>query len=237
MPHPLLTRLAPDCLHEGLPTSVQPSFYPWLRGSLRRELSGGDAGASLLSADSGSSELLLFLQRQGKLSPCTSTSEENGLRIEAVSGFVQGASDPDKGQYVFAYNMRFTNIGKRPLRVLARQYDFRETSGALASQIKQDQPEAAGVVGFTPLLECGASFEFGSGVVLRSPRGLVTGRFLVMSEPQDLSSDDAHMHEKMQEAELMLRFVYYKGLGTEQFHVPLGQLRFDADVACASLRR
>jgi len=171
------------------------------------------------------------------LAACTSSGEEGGLRVDAVSGFVQQATDQENSQYVFTYNMRFTNTGSRRLRVLGRQYDFREGSGALASQIKPGQPEAAGVVGFTPLLEPGRSFEFGSGVVLHSPRGVVTGRFLVMVEPDELSDEDVQMHRKMEEAELMLRFVYLKGLGTEQFYLPLGQLHFDADVPCVSQRR
>mmetsp|Transcript_110409 Transcript_110409/g.235816 ORF Transcript_110409/g.235816 Transcript_110409/m.235816 type:complete len:307 (+) Transcript_110409:16-936(+) len=235
-PHPLLLRLMPDCLREGLAHTASGNvspLAPWLRAALRRdpgELGGGQGGAGTAIV-----QALKFLQLQSTIAPCTSTSEEGGLRVEAVSGFVREASDVAKNNYVFAYNMRFTNIGSRRLRVLGRQYDFRDGEGALSSQIKPEQPEAAGVVGFTPFLEPGAAFEFGSGVVLRTPRGLVTGRFLVMEEPE-LSDEDAKMHSKMEQAELMLRFVYLKGLGTEKFHLPVGQLRFDANVPCVALR-
>jgi len=178
--------------------------------------------------------VLKFLKEQGALSACTSSSSEEGLCVDTVSGFARSASQAESGQFVFAYNMRFTNTGSRNVRVLARQYDFRDASGELASRIEHQQPEAAGVVGFTPLLKPGECFEFGSGVVLRTPRGSVVGRFLSMVEP-DLSGEDARMHEEMEKAELMLRFVYFRGLETKQFHVPLGQLRFDADVRCVSL--
>merc|ERR1712151_306341 len=117
---------------------------------------------------------------------------------------------------------------------MGRQYDFLEASGDLASRIKPEQPEAAGVVGFTPLLEPGSAFEFGSGCVLRSSRGSASGRFLVMVEPE-LQDKDAEMHAQMEQAELMLRLVYFKGLGTPQFHLPLDQLNFDAGVKCVSL--
>merc|ERR1712232_1469735 len=124
--------------------------------------------------------------------------------------------------------------GTRRLRILGRQYDFRDGSDALASQIKQRQPEAAGVVGFTPLLESGSSFEFGSGTVLRTAEGLVTGKFLVMVEPE-LGDEDKQLHDAMENAELMLRFVYFKGLETEQFHLPIGPLRFDKEIQAMSI--
>lgn len=240
--HPLLLRTAPRCVHQGLAGGTGCSFGPWLRGKLRRGLndgchSGTSTPEAVLGGGTAASDTMRFLKQQGALAECTSTFEEGGLCVEAVSGYVQAASDMEKGQYVFTYNMRFRNTGSRHLRVLSRQYDFREGSGALASQIKPTQPEAAGVVGFTPLVEPGSSFEFGSGVVLRSPRGAVTGRFLVMEEPEDLKPEDARMHKNMLEAELMLRYVYLKGLGTKQFHLPLGQLRFDAEVPCVGHQR
>mmetsp|Transcript_56758 Transcript_56758/g.166110 ORF Transcript_56758/g.166110 Transcript_56758/m.166110 type:complete len:286 (+) Transcript_56758:64-921(+) len=240
-PHPLLLQSAPRCLHEGLAESSRCPFGTWLRGKLRHGLNSGCSPGSAVSealfSDVNSAAILRFVKQQGALAACTSTSEEGGISVEAVSGYVQAASDTEKSQYVFAYNMRFRNTGSRRLRVLSRQYDFREGSGMVASQIKPGQPEAAGVVGFTPLVEPGSSFEFGSGVVLQSPRGMVTGRFLVMEEPEDMKQEDAQMHESMLEAELSLRYVYLKGLGTKQFHLPLGQLRFDVDVPCIGNRR
>eukprot|EP00928_Gymnodinium_smaydae_P038588 TRINITY_DN26593_c0_g2_i1.p1 TRINITY_DN26593_c0_g2~~TRINITY_DN26593_c0_g2_i1.p1 ORF type:complete len:318 (-),score=67.78 TRINITY_DN26593_c0_g2_i1:54-980(-) len=256
-PHPLLLRLAPACLHEGIATAAAASAAPappagggsdarpsvfvrWLRRSLRRAIAGssapGAAGAGeerrpLLEEDEGRG-VLAFLQTQRALSACTSSSEEDGLRIDAVCGFLM----KDRDQHVFAYNMRFTNNSDRPLRVLSRQYDFRESSGSVSTQIKDDQIEAAGVVGFTPLLRPGAAFEFGSGTMLKSSRGLLVGRFLVMEEPK-MAAEDMAMHESMEEAELMLRLVYYKGLGTKQFHLPLGQLHFDAEVPSLRIGR
>jgi len=240
-PHPILLQSTPRCLHQGLAGGSQCSFGPWLRGKFRRGLNDGchpgAAASEALLDDVNAAETLKFLKHQGALADCTSSSEDGGLCVEAVSGYVQAASDMDKGRYVFTYNMCFRNTGSRRLRVLSRQYDFREGSGELASQIKPTQPEAAGVVGFTPLVEPGQSFEFGSGVVLRSPRGSVTGRFLVMEEPDELKPEDVQMHKTMLEAELMLRFVYLKGLGTKQFDLLLGQLRFDADVPCVGHQR
>lgn len=214
---------------------------PWLRHRLRAALAANPAEGRLnevfqhlLGSDSSGGvsddgqRVLEFIRQQGALADCTSVSEEGGLRIEAVSGFV-GLS---QGSHVFTYNMRFTNTGSQRLRVLGRQYDFREDSGDLTTQIKMETPEAAGVVGFTPLLEPGASFEFGSGVQLKTRLGCVTGRFLVVEEP-DLEGKEARTHAQMEKAELMLRFVYFKGLGTRQFYLPLGTLRFNSEVPCA----
>lgn len=235
-PHPLLMRMAPSCLHEGLTSCAGKRPFPeWLRDALRDKLASAD-DAALFGTGEDDMAVLHFLAHQGQLRTCTSTHEENGLRFDAVSGFVKAASDLAKGQHVFAYNMRFTNTGSRRLRVLGRIYDFRDASGSLSTQISAAATESAGVVGYTPLLEPGQSFEFGSGVVLQTPRGSLVGRFLVMEEP-DLDGADAKLHERMEEAELTLRFVYYKGLGTDQFHMPLGTLKFDTEVECATLKR
>jgi ApaG protein len=155
--------------------------------------------------------------------------------VEAVSGFVQSKSNTEANKYVFAYNMSFTNVGKQRLRILSRQYEFRNAGGEVTKQISPDQPEAAGLVGygrFTPMLEPGQRFDFGSATMLRSPQGTLTGGFVVAVEPQGLTDEDADLYEKMVDQELMLRYAYLKGLGTKQFHVSLGQLNFDASVPC-----
>jgi uncharacterized protein affecting Mg2+/Co2+ transport len=194
---------------------------------LRQELvKSGESTASVASP-----EVLQFLRDGHNISTCTSISEEGGLHLDVVSGFVHHASSND--QYTFAYNMRFTNLSNRRLRILARQYDFCDASGAISSQVKVEQPEAAGVVGFTPLLEPGVSFVFGSGAAMKTPKGSVTGKFLVMVEPE-LRAEEMKMHQEMEKADLFLRFAYLKGLETEQFHMTFNELRFDKDVPCVS---
>eukprot|EP00930_Biecheleria_cincta_P092659 TRINITY_DN82663_c0_g1_i1.p1 TRINITY_DN82663_c0_g1~~TRINITY_DN82663_c0_g1_i1.p1 ORF type:complete len:266 (+),score=41.53 TRINITY_DN82663_c0_g1_i1:70-867(+) len=218
-PHPLLKLMVP----QGLEVTGQP-LAAQLREELRREaeLPWGDISE--------------FLAKQRTLAICTSTSEKDGLRVEAVSGFVKGSSNLKAGQYVFSYNMRFTNRSDKALRVLARQYDFRDGIGELASQISLSQAEAAGIVGYTPLIAPGSGFEFGSGVALSTPRGSVTGKFLVMVEPE-LSGEDAKLHERMSESDLMMRYAYFRSLDVPMFHLPLGRLRFDSEVPVVTLQR
>lgn len=223
VPHPLLVLMAPKCLRPGLTGAVRDeTFSSWLRAEMRR----GFADPLVLT----------FLQWQNTLHKCTSASEQDGLHLQAVSGYVEHASDPKMGKHVFTYNMRFTNASDRSVRVLARQYDFRDGTGALASQIKHQQPEAAGVVGYTPLIAPGSSFEFGSGVVLRTEKGTVTGKFIAMVEPELPDEEEQRLHRKMvsENQELMLRYVYLKGLDAKIFEVPLRQMWFDKDVHCVS---
>lgn len=221
-PHPLLARVAPRAVQAGL---AHPGpFAAWVRNLLR----GPRLDTEVLE------EVLHFVHRQRALAVCTAVGEQNGLRVEAVSGFVKPSSEKNSTNYVFAYNMRFTNVGQRPLRVLAREYEFFETSGSLSSQIKFEQPESAGVVGYTPLLKPGSSFEFGSGVQFRSSSGTVIGKFLVIVEPK-LDGVDMQVHEAMEGAELMLRRVYYEGLRTEVFTVHLDPLHFDSENPCATV--
>lgn len=228
--HPLLGLVTPHCLHKpltGLPRPLGPN--------VRRLLRSGDA-ESISAVLDQSEDAARFLRDQSTIGTCTSSSEEQGVRIDCVSGYVASASQPSGGkgnkpQYVFAYNMRFTNTGDRRWRLLARQYDFQDASQEVKQQIKSDHPHAAGVVGFTPALSPGESFEFGSGTALETPTGVVTGQFLMMDEPE-LEGEDADFHQKMEEAELNVRVAYLRGLETRQFHVPLGRLAFDASVPC-----
>lgn len=196
---------------------------------LLRSKDAEDVSAVLADSDN----VARFLRDQAAIATCTSTSEEQGVRIDCVSGYVASASQPAAGgkqaQYVFAYNMRFTNTGERRWRLLARQYVFRDASADVKQQIKADHPHAAGVVGFTPALSPGESFEFGSGTALETPAGEVTGQFLLMDEPE-LEGEDADFHKQMEEAELNVRVAYLRGLETRQFHVPLGRLAFDSTV-------
>eukprot|EP00929_Paragymnodinium_shiwhaense_P055330 TRINITY_DN27726_c1_g1_i4.p1 TRINITY_DN27726_c1_g1~~TRINITY_DN27726_c1_g1_i4.p1 ORF type:complete len:283 (-),score=51.54 TRINITY_DN27726_c1_g1_i4:75-923(-) len=235
-PHPLLAQdgVAPASLQKFLKanTAGGPPFAPWLRQQLR-------SGAVSHGSTEGNSEDALtiedlsdFLQWQQGLARCTTRSAANGLEVHATSGFVQL---DQRSEYIFSYNMRFTNHSQKRYRVLSRQYDFVEEDGRLAAQVKPKQMEAAGVVGYTPLLEPGACFEFGSGTVMKSPRGSVSGQFLVMEEP-DLTGGDAEVHASMEKADLMLRLVYYKGLGTKTFYLPLSDLQFDAAVTVLSLQ-
>lgn len=232
--HPLLKMFSPRSVHEGLQAAGgQRPLGAWLREQFRNRRQD-----ELANDTPDTQEVLDFLRAQGTLVSCRASSSCRGLRIDAVSGYLQNASQPAQGQFVFAYNFRFVNDGDRSLRILARQYDFRDASGGLSTQIKQDQLEAAGVVGFTPVLQPGEGFEFGSGVVLKTPRGMLTGKFLVMEEPAfEEGSEEHKIHESMANAELMLRLVYFKGLNTDQFYAPLSQLRFDANVACVSMAR
>lgn len=233
----VLAEATPDALQAP---SKQP-FVPWARSLLRDELRWNKKAkpslAVLLGGGSETSDALDFLRQQYALGSCTSASEEGGLRVNAVSGFIESKSDAAKNKYVFAYNMSITNVGKQPLRILSRQYEFHTEGGGEAQQVMSDHPETAvetaGLVGYTPLLEPGQRFEFGSGTVLRSPKGSLTGEFLVTVEPEGLGSDDARVHSTMEDQELMLRYAYFKGLDTERFRVPLGRLHFDASVPCA----
>lgn len=228
----------------SLPALGKP-FIPWVRSLVRNELcshKGGSSNASsavplLLGGGRETDAALDFLRQQKALSACTSASEEAGLRVDAVSGFVvKSESYYEPSRYVFTYNVSLTNVGTQPLRILGRQCEYRNASGELAKKIDIEQPEAVGLEGFTPLLEPGESFEFGSGTMLPSPQGSLTGGFLVAVENEHLSGEDAQVHAQMEEQDLMLRYMYFKGLGTEKIHVPLGRLNFDASVPCVATR-
>lgn len=240
--HPVFLNSAPSCIHQQITdVGTKSTFIDWVREELRRELKGVNVATGLTQASfldnvsTNGVEVLEFLRWQSKLVGCTSSSEQQGLRVDGVSGVVENNSNAVEGQHLFAYNMRFTNTSQHRLRILSRQYDFYEESGQVVKQIEATQPEAAGVVGVTPCLGPGEVFDFGSGTMLHSPRGFLTGSFLVMHEPVFfVPGTDVELHKQMEEAELVLRVEYMRSLDTKVFRLPLGMLHFNADTPCIS---
>jgi len=219
----------PSCLADACcaaQMSGQP-FHNWLRAALR-----GDTAACLVERNV---EIIKFLQHQRRLQHhgCVATAQRLGLRAEAVSGFVPNASDPGSNRHVFAYNVKLTNTSSVSLRVVGLQHVLEDAGGDIAGELSATQPEASGVMGLTPCIRPGQSFEFGSAVMLRTPMGAVSGNVLIMKEP-NLQGDDLQMHDHLEEADLMVRYAYYRDLPTPRFTMPWGMLFFNSDVPVAS---
>ncbi len=92
------------------------------------------------------------------------------VRAEATSAF-RGRDEPS-GKWVFAYRIRIANQGSVPVQVIGREWEIRNKDGSLHAAVPWGSP---GVVGQTPRLLPGESFEYMSGTTLATAGGSVRG--------------------------------------------------------------
>jgi ApaG protein len=95
----------------------------------------------------------------------------HGIRVEVRSSYVRERSDPDQGQWFFAYSVRISNEGQAPVQLLSRHWVITDADG------KVSEVKGPGVVGEQPLLDPGESFEYTSACPLETPYGTMHGTY------------------------------------------------------------
>ncbi|KAH7477096.1 hypothetical protein KRP22_001021 [Phytophthora ramorum] len=131
-------------------------------------------------------EALGELSEQLLLAQCSSVTVTNGVRIEATSKYVESHSDPATNTYRFAYRVAITNQNTdSSVQILGRQYTFESEKGQRIA-LPRNSP---GVVGATPVLAPGQTFEYASGVDIDAPRGSVTGCLHALRKTEEQDDD------------------------------------------------
>jgi ApaG protein len=105
-----------------------------------------------------------------------STAVTNGIRVEVQSQYLPQQSHPASERFVFAYRIRITNEGERPVQLLTRHWIVTHGDG------HAEEVHGAGVVGEQPALAPGHAFEYTSGCILRTPRGNMKGTYEFVDE-------------------------------------------------------
>jgi ApaG protein len=84
-------------------------------------------------------------------------------------------SSPENGYFFWAYTIEITNRGAVTVQLKTRHWKITDAHGKL------QEVRGPGVVGETPVLEPGESFEYTSGVPLPTPSGFMTGTYGMVS--------------------------------------------------------
>eukprot|EP00397_Hematodinium_sp_SG-2012_P034139 GEMP01036572.1.p1 GENE.GEMP01036572.1~~GEMP01036572.1.p1 ORF type:complete len:261 (+),score=32.85 GEMP01036572.1:38-820(+) len=173
--------------------------------------------------------ILRSLQMQHVLPTVRSVTLTRGLEVDLVTGCVDASAD----RFVFAYNILLRNVGDRPIRVICRNYEFRDDTGRLVSHIAPGAKESMGIVGYTPLIEPNVAMLFGSGVSFRTPTGTLTGSFTACF---DYKRADA-----VEKGAVADRFPFMKKLvqekpPSEKFEAILGPVNFDARIVAETFQ-
>ena len=109
-----------------------------------------------------------------------SDTTTRGIRIVVRPQFVPEQSQPDNGQYLFAYHVRIENQGTEVVQLVSRHWAI--TNGAN----KVEHVRGPGVVGYQPVLKPGEMFEYTSACPLDTPVGTMHGEFnMVVQSSQE----------------------------------------------------
>ena len=98
------------------------------------------------------------------------------IEVQVTPRFLSERSSPENGYYFWAYTIEITNRGTAAVQLKTRHWKITDANGRL------QEVKGAGVVGETPTLEPGESFEYTSGVPLPTPSGFMTGTYGMVSE-------------------------------------------------------
>lgn len=105
-----------------------------------------------------------------------SDTKTRDLRITVRPEFVDAQSDMSAEQYLFAYHVTLSNEGAEKLQVISRHWIITDGNGEV------EEVRGPGLVGETPILLAGESFEYSSACPLKTPIGTMEGSFQVICE-------------------------------------------------------
>ncbi|MGQ0587039.1 MAG: Co2+/Mg2+ efflux protein ApaG [Gammaproteobacteria bacterium] len=100
-----------------------------------------------------------------------SDTTTRGVRIQVRPRFIPEQSDPDNGQWLFAYHITIRNDGGETVQLISRHWVITDGEG------KVEEVRGPGVVGYQPVLKPGEEFEYTSGCPLATPVGTMHGEF------------------------------------------------------------
>jgi len=104
------------------------------------------------------------------------TATTRAICVTVKPQYLPDQSDPNKSQYVWAYQVRIENKGDTPVQLRSRHWKITDGLGRL------QEVKGPGVVGKTPRLRPGEVFEYTSGTPLSTSSGIMGGTYQMVSE-------------------------------------------------------
>ncbi len=108
------------------------------------------------------------------LFPNVATTRDIAVRV-AVS-FLAEQSNPSLGRWFWSYHIRIENGSGVSVQLLARSWKIVDGRGSI------QEVHGEGVVGETPLIPPGGSFDYVSGCPLDTPSGAMSGTYRMVDE-------------------------------------------------------
>ena len=102
--------------------------------------------------------------------------KKHRITVTARAAYLPEQSDPDLGQYAFAYTITLRNTGNVPAQLISRHWIITDADGRV------QEVRGLGVIGQQPLLKPDESFEYTSGTSLATPVGTMRGSYQMLAE-------------------------------------------------------
>lgn len=99
-----------------------------------------------------------------------------GVTVRVSPSFLEDQSDPQSGQFVWAYHIRIENGGDEAVQLISRHWVITDARG------RAQEVRGLGVVGEQPLLAPGAKYDYVSGCPLPTPSGTMQGSYQMVAE-------------------------------------------------------
>ncbi|MFZ6649431.1 Co2+/Mg2+ efflux protein ApaG [Undibacterium sp. TJN25] len=98
------------------------------------------------------------------------------MNVSVATQYLEEQSDPDHGNYVYAYTITIKNTGSVAAQVISRHWIITDAKN------RSQEVKGLGVVGHQPLLQPGQAFEYTSGTSFTTPQGSMTGTYFCVAE-------------------------------------------------------
>ena len=99
-----------------------------------------------------------------------------GIAVRVAVSYLSEQSNPSLGRWFWSYHIRIENRSDTSVQLLSRTWRIIDGSGAV------HEVQGEGVVGETPLIAPGGSFDYVSGCPLDTPSGSMSGTYRMVDE-------------------------------------------------------
>lgn len=110
--------------------------------------------------------------------PAQFTATTHDIKITVTPIYLETQSFPHEEHWSWAYHVRMENVGSDTVQLISRYWKIINAKGFV------QEVRGPGVVGETPTLKPGATFEYSSGTTLPTPSGIMSGYYYFKAEDE-----------------------------------------------------
>lgn len=93
------------------------------------------------------------------------------IRVRVRPEYLEAQSAPDEGRFFWSYTVEIANEGSETMQLRSRYWRITDANGRV------EEVRGPGVVGQTPTIGPGQSFEYTSGCPLKTASGIMVGSY------------------------------------------------------------
>ncbi|MBO6814159.1 MAG: Co2+/Mg2+ efflux protein ApaG [Rhizobiaceae bacterium] len=94
-----------------------------------------------------------------------------GISVTVMPVYIDERSEPAESRYFWAYRVMIENNSGEEAQLVSRYWRITDSNGHV------EEVEGEGVVGEQPRIAAGDSYSYTSGCPLRTPSGIMSGRY------------------------------------------------------------